>query len=81
MTYKIKLSARAARWIQEEPWHSGQRVEMFPDGTCILSVPAYQDLEIIPRVMALGKDAELIEPESARKEIKDWLGSLTAIYG
>jgi predicted DNA-binding transcriptional regulator YafY len=80
ITYKIKLSTRAARWIQEEPWHSGQRVEMSPDGSCILSVPAYQDLEIIPRVMALGKDAELIEPESARKEIKDWIDSLAAIY-
>jgi predicted DNA-binding transcriptional regulator YafY len=70
ITYTIRLSANAARWIQEEPWHAEQRLEFQNDGSCLLSVPAYHPMEIVPNVLKLGNEAELMDPPEGRKEIK-----------
>ncbi len=80
ITYKIKLSSRAARWVQEEPWHTEQKIEPLPDGTCILSVPGFGGREIYPSVMKLGLDAELMEPPEAREEIKGWIEEMAKLY-
>jgi predicted DNA-binding transcriptional regulator YafY len=81
VTYKIWLSRNAARWIQEDPWHAQQKLEMQDDGTCILSVPAFQPMEIIPQVLKLGDDAKLLEPASAKKEMKRIIESMSKLYG
>jgi predicted DNA-binding transcriptional regulator YafY len=65
--FKIRISALGARWVLEDPWHAEQRVEQQPDGAIVLTVPAHHDLEIIPRVLALGSEAEVLAPASCRK--------------
>lgn len=79
-TYQIRLSVQAARWVQEDPWHAEQRVEEQPDGSVLLSVTAYHDLEIIQRVMRLGSEAEVISPQRCRDAIKATVAELVAIY-
>ncbi len=79
-TYRIKLSPKATKFVQEEPWHSQQQIELLPDGGGILSVPAYEGREIFPPIMRLGPDAELLEPQEARQEIKEWIEQMVANY-
>jgi predicted DNA-binding transcriptional regulator YafY len=67
--FKIRISARGARWVVEDPWHADQRIEMLPGGDIVLTVPAHHELEIIPRVLALGTEAEVLAPASCRKAI------------
>lgn len=67
--FKIRISPRGARWVQEDPWHADQQVEPQADGGIVLTVPAHHDLEIIPRVLALGSEAEILAPASCRKAI------------
>lgn len=67
--FKIRISPRGARWVQEDPWHADQQVEPQPDGGIVLTVPAHHDLEIIPRVLALGSEAEVLAPITCRKAI------------
>jgi predicted DNA-binding transcriptional regulator YafY len=67
--FKIRISARGARWVVEDPWHAEQRVEKLPGGSIVLTVPAHHDLEIIPRVLALGSEAEVLAPASCRKAV------------
>jgi predicted DNA-binding transcriptional regulator YafY len=67
--FKIRISARGARWVLEDPWHAEQKVEEQPGGSVIITVPAHHDLEIIPRVLALGSEAELLSPASCRQAI------------
>ena len=67
--FKIRISPRGARWVQEDPWHADQQVEPQADGGIVLTVPAHHDLEIIPRVLALGSEAEVLAPPSCRKAI------------
>jgi predicted DNA-binding transcriptional regulator YafY len=78
--YKIRISEKASRWVLEDPWHPAQRVESQPDGTVELTVPAVHDLEIIPRVMALGAEAEVLSPTSCRNAIGRMIEQLSEKY-
>jgi predicted DNA-binding transcriptional regulator YafY len=79
--FRIRISARGARWVVEDPWHPDQKVEPQKGGSIILTVPAHHDLEIIPRVLALGSEAELLAPASCRRAIAAIVKSLADKYG
>jgi predicted DNA-binding transcriptional regulator YafY len=78
--YRIRITARGARWVVEDPWHPNQRIERQPDGSILLGVQAHHDLEIIPRVLALGSEAEVLGPASCRKAIAVIARALAAKY-
>jgi predicted DNA-binding transcriptional regulator YafY len=80
VTYTIRLSPNAARWIQEEPWHADQKLVFQEDGSCLLKVPAYHPMEIVPNVLKLGNEAELLEPADGRKTIKKIVMQMAAEY-
>lgn len=80
-TYVIQLSPRAARWVLEDPWHPQQHLRCSPDGSAQLRVPAHHLLEIVPRVLALGTDAELLAPAEARQAIAQIIAQLAQRYG
>ncbi len=67
--FRIHVSALAKPWVLEDPWHEEQVVEPQADGSIILNVLAAHDLEIVPRVLALGNEAELLSPRSCRRLI------------
>jgi predicted DNA-binding transcriptional regulator YafY len=78
--YRIRISARAARWVVEDPWHPQQRIDRQPDGSILLGVKAHHDLEIIPRVLSLGSEAEVLGPASCRKALAAIARALAAKY-
>jgi predicted DNA-binding transcriptional regulator YafY len=55
-------------------------VETQSDGSVILTVRAAHELEIIPRVLALGTEAELLSPESSRKQLAAMLKQAAEQY-
>lgn len=79
-TYEIRLSAQAARWVQEDPWHADQTIVEAPDGSVRLTVTAYHDIEIIQRVLRLGAEAEILSPKHCRDEIKKTIAGMTQMY-
>ncbi|MCA9126911.1 MAG: WYL domain-containing transcriptional regulator [Planctomycetales bacterium] len=79
-TYVIKLSAQAARWVQEDPWHAEQKISEQDDGSVLLTVSAYHDIEIIQRVLRLGVEAEVISPQHCRAEIGKTVAALAERY-
>ncbi len=78
--YTIRLTASAARWIQEDPWHPKQELLQQPDGSFLLKIQAYQDTEVIQKVMFLGTEAEIIAPPRCRKAIRDIVNNLALAY-
>jgi predicted DNA-binding transcriptional regulator YafY len=78
--YVIRLSAQAAMWVQEDPWHALQSLVPESDGNVLLTVTAYHDTEIIQRVMRLGIEAEVLEPASCRTEIRRTMETLAERY-
>ncbi|MEX2176595.1 MAG: WYL domain-containing protein [Pirellulaceae bacterium] len=78
--YRIRITARGARWVVEDPWHPEQHVDRQADGGILLSVQAHHDLEIIPRVLSLGSEAEVLGPASCRKAMAIIVRSLAETY-
>lgn len=78
--FRIRISQRGARWVLEDPWHTAQKVEPQPDGGILLTVPAHHDLEIIPRVLALGSEAEVVSPATCRQAVAAIVKELATRY-
>ena len=78
--FRIRISAYAAPWVVEDPWHPDQQIEHHKDGSITLTVRAAHELEIIPRVMALGTEAEVLTPASCRHAIAKIVTHLAERY-
>ena len=78
--FRIRISEYAAQWIIEDPWHPSQKVTRLKDGSIELKLQASHELEIIPRVLSLGGEAEILAPASARKKIAEMIASMADKY-
>ena len=78
--FTIRISAYAAPWVEEDPWHPEQRITRHADGTITLTVDASHDLEVIPRVLALGTEAELLSPMASRRLITETIRGMGKSY-
>jgi predicted DNA-binding transcriptional regulator YafY len=78
--FRVKVSSYGARWVTEDPWHPDQQIERLADGGIVVTVKAAHELEIIPRVLALGTEAELLSPASSRKRIAEMVAKMGSRY-
>lgn len=78
--FRIRISGHAAPWVTEDPWHPAQQIERLDTGDILLTVKAAHELEIIPRVLALGPEAEILSPASCRKTMAKMIGEMAAKY-
>ncbi len=81
VSVEIRLSQRASAWVTEEPWHPDQTIVMENDGRAILTVPASHPRELMPKVLSLGADAEVIGPIEFRSAVADVVAKMAAGYG
>ena len=79
-TYTIQLSEPAAQRIREDPWHPDQDLAKSPEGDWLLRVDASHPLEILPRLLALGREARLLSPASACEEVRRIVDELSDAY-
>lgn len=77
---KIRLGQRAAGWVREDPWHPEQKLEAEDDESAILTVPASHPREVLPKVLSLGNDAEVISPPEFRKAVAEAVSELATRY-
>ena len=75
-SFRIRVSALAAPWVTEDPWHPSQDVTKRRDGSIEVKFSAAHEMEVIPKVLALGAEAELLSPASSRRRIRE---SITAM--
>ena len=67
----ILFSAKAARWVADEHWHSQQQGRFLPDGRYELKLPYSSGRELLMDVLHYGSDAEIVEPPSLREQAAD----------
>lgn len=79
-TAVIRFSAKAARWVADERWHSRQEGRFLPDGQYELRVPYSNPRELLGDVLRFGGDAEILEPLPLREETKTMLTLALANY-
>ena len=78
--YKIWIAPNAAAWVIEDPLHAEQKIKKMKDGSIELTVSAVHHMEIIPRVLQMGDNAEIISPKSARKHMADIVTNMAEKY-
>ena len=69
----ILFSAKAARWVADEHWHSQQQGRYLPDGRYELKVPYSVPRELLMDVLHYGSDAEIVEPRALREQARTLL--------
>ena len=79
-SYTILLTDPAAQRLREDPWYPDQHLEQGPDDAWTLRVDASHPLEILPRLLSLGSEAQLLEPKSARDQMRDIVALLHDTY-
>lgn len=72
-TATIVFSAKAARWVADEHWHSQQQGRHLADGRYELKIPYSAARELLMDVLHYGSDAEIIEPPALREQAKSLL--------
>ena len=77
----IVFSAKAARWVADEHWHSQQQGRYLPDGRYELKVPYSVPRELLMDVLHYGGDAEIVEPKSLREQMRAMLQLAISNYG
>ncbi|NUS39949.1 MAG: YafY family transcriptional regulator [Lysobacter sp.] len=77
---KILFSAKAARWVADEHWHSQQQGRFLPDGRYELKVPYSAERELLMDVLHYGADAEIVEPPSLRAQARALLALALGHY-
>ena len=78
--FRVWVSGMAARFVLEDPWHPDQVITRKRDGSIELTVPGAHDLEVLPRVLALGPEAELLSPASSRRHLADMVQRMHQRY-
>ncbi len=80
VSYIIELSDSAAQRLREDPWHPDQKLQKESSGRWLLHVDAAHPLDILPRVLSLGSEAQLLEPLSVRNQLRQIVEDLHDKY-
>jgi predicted DNA-binding transcriptional regulator YafY len=78
---RIKVEGWMARYVQEHHWHETQQFESLPDGSVIVQFEVVPNNELTNWILKLGRDAEVLEPESLRQEIASEIADMYRRYG
>ena len=76
----IVFSAKTARWVADEQWHSKQEGRFLPDGRYELKVPYSVSRELLMDILHYGADAEIIEPAVLRGQPRSLLSLALSPY-
>ena len=76
----IVFSAKAARWVADEHWHSQQQGRYLADGRYELKLPYSAARELLMDVLHYGSDAEIVEPKSLREQARSLLALALSRY-
>ncbi|PKM03850.1 MAG: transcriptional regulator, partial [Gammaproteobacteria bacterium HGW-Gammaproteobacteria-5] len=76
----VLFTAKAARWVADEHWHSKQQGRFLPDGRYELKLPYSNARELLMDVLRYGADAEVVEPPALRAQIRTLLQLAVGAY-
>ncbi len=79
-TIRVRFSSTAAPYLRERKWHPSQTIETQPDGGVITSFTLNHLMDIQRWVLSWGIHAEVLEPESLRRELNHIAHHLSKTY-
>lgn len=76
----IKFDKSLDSIIRDTKWHANEEIENLQDGSVLFSVYINETDEIKKWIMSFGKNAEVIEPQQLREEIKEEIEEMYKKY-
>ncbi|TMV45823.1 WYL domain-containing transcriptional regulator [Paenibacillus mesophilus] len=80
MTFKVRFNPEVARYIREEELFVHPRMKDQRDGSLIFEVTVNNEREFLKWVMQYGPAAEILEPVSARDNLRQQLAEWVRLY-
>lgn len=77
---RVRFSKERAPYIREACWHRSQQLTTEPDGSLLFEVEVNEPREVGWWVLQWGADAEVLEPESLRQELRETAERLAELY-
>jgi predicted DNA-binding transcriptional regulator YafY len=77
---RVRFTKRIAPFIREACWHHSQRFTEEPDGNLLFEVEVNEPREVGWWVLQWGAEAEVLEPESLRQELRDTAQRIATLY-
>ena len=77
---RVRFNKRIAPYIREVCWHHSQQLTDEPDGGVLFEVEVSKPSEVGWWVLQWGAEAEVLEPESLRQELRETAERLVGLY-
>lgn len=77
---RVRFAKRIAPFIREACWHHSQQLAEQSDGSLLFEVDVNDPREVGWWVLQWGADAEVLEPESLRQELRETVERLVRVY-
>ncbi|QZT35171.1 WYL domain-containing protein [Caldalkalibacillus thermarum TA2.A1] len=80
IAFKVKFSPRVARYVKEEEMFVKPKLTDLEDGSLLFEVTLNHDREFLQWLMGYGAEAEILEPQSYRRKMKELLQRWLGVY-
>jgi predicted DNA-binding transcriptional regulator YafY len=77
---RVRFTKRIAPLIREACWHHSQQLTEESDGSLLFEVEVNEPREVGWWVLQWGAEAEVLEPESLRQELRETAQRLVGLY-
>ena len=77
---KVHFTSEAAGYVKEKVWHNSQKLSEKKDGSVILEVDVAGTKEIKHWILRWGSQAQVLEPDSLREEIRSEAAEILGVY-
>jgi predicted DNA-binding transcriptional regulator YafY len=77
---RVRFAKKIAPFIRETYWHHSQQITEQKDGSLLFEVEVNEPREVGWWVLRWGADAEVLEPESLRQELRETAEGLVGLY-
>jgi predicted DNA-binding transcriptional regulator YafY len=77
---RIQFRPEVRQYITETRWHASQQIDDLPDGSFIFQVDVSEPREVGWWALQWGASAEVLEPESLRREMRETARRLVEVY-
>ncbi|MDQ0340906.1 putative DNA-binding transcriptional regulator YafY [Caldalkalibacillus uzonensis] len=80
ITFKVRFSPHVARYVKEEELFVKPKLTDLEDGSLLFEVTLNHDREFLQWLMGYGAEAEILEPQSYRKKMRELLARWLQVY-
>ena len=78
---KVAVQKTQAQYLISQPWHDSQNIHSEDEDRVIFSFRVHPTYEFKSLLLGLGKDGEVLEPQSLRRELQEELRIMLDKYG